>query len=192
MASSQASRKWATCLRTNTRGHGSPPPLNAVRASEAAARHPSITLTAEELHVAPGADSRQIKTLEDALGVPLFVRGHAGHRGAARGFTGAGGLPQERPRRREPPGRRLARHCATGRASSGFKCNHTSMAGVAIDACQSARGRAVASVAMSRPFACDAKRLGSSGAAERARRDGASGPLPYRLCAKGVEPWPFQ
>jgi LysR family glycine cleavage system transcriptional activator len=52
------------------------PPLNAVRAFEAAARHLSITLAAEELHVTPGAVSRQIKTLEDALGVPLFTRGH--------------------------------------------------------------------------------------------------------------------
>jgi LysR family glycine cleavage system transcriptional activator len=52
------------------------PPLNAVRAFEAAARHMSITLAAEELHVTPGAVSRQIKTLEDALGMPLFTRGH--------------------------------------------------------------------------------------------------------------------
>jgi LysR family glycine cleavage system transcriptional activator len=52
------------------------PPLNAVRAFEAAARHLSITLAAEELHVTPGAVSRQIKTLEDALGVQLFTRGH--------------------------------------------------------------------------------------------------------------------
>jgi LysR family glycine cleavage system transcriptional activator len=52
------------------------PPLNAVRAFEAAARHLSITLAAEELHVTPGAVSRQIKALEDALGVPLFTRGH--------------------------------------------------------------------------------------------------------------------
>ncbi|MDZ5459510.1 transcriptional regulator GcvA [Azohydromonas lata] len=52
------------------------PPLNAIRAFEAAARHMSITLAAEELHVTPGAVSRQIKTLEDALGVQLFTRGH--------------------------------------------------------------------------------------------------------------------
>ncbi|WP_298234788.1 transcriptional regulator GcvA [uncultured Azohydromonas sp.] len=52
------------------------PPLNAVRAFEAAARHMSITLAAEELHVTPGAVSRQIKTLEDTLGVQLFTRGH--------------------------------------------------------------------------------------------------------------------
>ena len=52
------------------------PPLNAIRAFEAAARHLSITLAAEELSVTPGAVSRQIKGLEDALGLQLLRRGH--------------------------------------------------------------------------------------------------------------------
>jgi LysR family glycine cleavage system transcriptional activator len=52
------------------------PPLNAVRAFEVVARRLSITLAAEELHVTPGAVSRQIRSLEDALGVELFLRGH--------------------------------------------------------------------------------------------------------------------
>jgi LysR family glycine cleavage system transcriptional activator len=52
------------------------PPLNAVRAFEAAARHLSITLAAAELSVTPGAVSRQIRQLEDQLGVQLFKRGH--------------------------------------------------------------------------------------------------------------------
>jgi LysR family glycine cleavage system transcriptional activator len=52
------------------------PPLNALRAFEAAARHLSITLAAEELHVTAGAVSRQIKSLEEALGFALFTRGH--------------------------------------------------------------------------------------------------------------------
>ncbi len=52
------------------------PPLNALRAFEAAARHLSITLAAEELHVTPGAVSRQIKLLEDTLGLQLLHRGH--------------------------------------------------------------------------------------------------------------------
>jgi LysR family glycine cleavage system transcriptional activator len=52
------------------------PPLNAVRAFEAAARHLSITLAAEELHVTAGAVSRQIKALEESLGFHLFTRGH--------------------------------------------------------------------------------------------------------------------
>lgn len=50
------------------------PPLNALRAFEAAGRHSSVTLGAEELHVTPGAVSRQIKLLETRLGVQLFAR----------------------------------------------------------------------------------------------------------------------
>ncbi len=52
------------------------PPLNAIRAFEVVARRLSITVAAEELHVTPGAVSRQIRTLEDALGIALLVRGH--------------------------------------------------------------------------------------------------------------------
>ncbi|UDM52853.1 transcriptional regulator GcvA [Cupriavidus sp. MP-37] len=52
------------------------PPLNALRAFEAAARHLSITVAAEELHVTPGAVSRQIRALEQGLGVQLLHRGH--------------------------------------------------------------------------------------------------------------------
>jgi hypothetical protein len=40
------------------------PPLNALRAFEAAARHSSFTLAAKELHVSAGAISRQVKILE--------------------------------------------------------------------------------------------------------------------------------
>ena len=52
------------------------PPLNAIRAFEAAARHMSITLAADELNVTPGAVSRQIKSLEETLGLQLLQRGH--------------------------------------------------------------------------------------------------------------------
>ncbi len=52
------------------------PPLNAVRAFEAAARHLSMTLAAAELNVTPGAVSRQVRSLEDFLGVRLLHRGH--------------------------------------------------------------------------------------------------------------------
>jgi LysR family glycine cleavage system transcriptional activator len=52
------------------------PPLNAIRAFAAAARHLSISLAADELNVTPGAVSRQIKGLEDALGLQLLRRGH--------------------------------------------------------------------------------------------------------------------
>ncbi|MFQ5776138.1 MAG: transcriptional regulator GcvA, partial [Kiloniellaceae bacterium] len=50
------------------------PPLNALRAFEAAARHLSFTRAAEELHVTQAAVSHQIKALEEALGVKLFRR----------------------------------------------------------------------------------------------------------------------
>src|SRR5262245_6266978 len=50
------------------------PPLNALRAFEAAGRHLSITKAASELHVTPAAVSHQVKSLEDYLGMPLFRR----------------------------------------------------------------------------------------------------------------------
>lgn len=50
------------------------PPLNALRAFEAAARHLSLTRAAEELHVTPAAVSHQVKSLEAYLGVKLFRR----------------------------------------------------------------------------------------------------------------------
>lgn len=50
------------------------PPLNAVRAFVAAARHGSFTRAALALHVTHGAVSRQVKTLETHLGVALFER----------------------------------------------------------------------------------------------------------------------
>mgnify|MGYP006426301957 CR=1 FL=1 len=46
------------------------PPLNALRAFEAAARHLSFTLAAEELSVTPAAVSHQVKALEDMLAAP--------------------------------------------------------------------------------------------------------------------------
>ena len=50
------------------------PPLQTLRALEAAGRRLSMTLAAEELHLTHGAVSRQIKALEAHLGVPLFRR----------------------------------------------------------------------------------------------------------------------
>src|SRR5687767_7733005 len=50
------------------------PPLNALRAFDAAARHLSFKRAALELHVTPGAVSHQVKQLEEYLGVPLFRR----------------------------------------------------------------------------------------------------------------------
>jgi LysR family glycine cleavage system transcriptional activator len=50
------------------------PPLNALKAFEAAARHESFTRAAEELCVTQGAVSHQVKALEAELGVKLFNR----------------------------------------------------------------------------------------------------------------------
>ena len=50
------------------------PPLNALKAFEAAARHGGFVGASEELHVTRGAISRHVKLLEDHLGVQLFVR----------------------------------------------------------------------------------------------------------------------
>jgi LysR family glycine cleavage system transcriptional activator len=50
------------------------PPLNAVKAFEAAARHLSFTRAAEDLFVTQAAVSHQIKALEDYLGLKLFRR----------------------------------------------------------------------------------------------------------------------
>ena len=50
------------------------PPLNALRAFEAAARLNSISQAAEELHVTHGAVSRQVRALEEHLGVALFSK----------------------------------------------------------------------------------------------------------------------
>jgi LysR family glycine cleavage system transcriptional activator len=52
------------------------PPLNALRAFEAAARHLSFKLAAHELHVTPAAVGQQVKALEERLGVRLFERLH--------------------------------------------------------------------------------------------------------------------
>lgn len=50
------------------------PPLNALRAFEAAARLSSFAKAAAELHVTPGALSHQIRGLEDFFGLTLFER----------------------------------------------------------------------------------------------------------------------
>lgn len=72
------------------------PPLTALRAFDAAARHMSFGKAAEELSVTPAALSFQIKSLEEHLGTPLFIRlnravelteaGRALAPGAADGF----------------------------------------------------------------------------------------------------------
>jgi LysR family glycine cleavage system transcriptional activator len=54
------------------------PPLNALRAFEATARHLSVKNASDELCVTPGAVSQMVKTLELNLGVMLFKRVNRG------------------------------------------------------------------------------------------------------------------
>ena len=50
------------------------PPLNALRAFEAAGRRLNFRAAAEELGVTQGAVAQQVRSLEDRLGLPLFRR----------------------------------------------------------------------------------------------------------------------
>ena len=52
------------------------PPLNTLRVFYIASQTKSFTKAANKLHVTQGAVSRQIKALEDSLGLALFVRQH--------------------------------------------------------------------------------------------------------------------
>ena len=56
----------------------SPVHLNALRAFEASARHQSFSAAAAELNVTPAAVGQLVRTLEDWLGTPLFLRGTSG------------------------------------------------------------------------------------------------------------------
>ena len=69
------------------------PPLNSLRAFEAAARHLSFTKAADELAVTPGAISQQVKLLEETTGVPLF---HRNARGLTLTEAGLASLPSLR------------------------------------------------------------------------------------------------
>ena len=71
------------------------PPLAAIRAFEAAARTENFTAAAAELGMTQAAVSYQVKSLEERLGAPLFVR----EKGRAR-LTALGQrlLPPCRPR----------------------------------------------------------------------------------------------
>ena len=68
------------------------PPLNALRAFEAVARHKSVSLAAEELCVTHSAVSRHVAKLEDHLGEKLFARHHQRLELTARGAAYAGEL----------------------------------------------------------------------------------------------------
>src|SRR5258706_15072648 len=61
------------------------PPLNALRAFEAVARHQSVSAAADELCVTHSAVSRHVAKLEDHLGEKLFSRHHQRLELSARG-----------------------------------------------------------------------------------------------------------
>lgn len=63
------------------------PPLNALKAFEAAARLQSFSRAAEELCVTQGAVSRHIKILEESLDTKLFRRSHRQVRLTDEGFA---------------------------------------------------------------------------------------------------------
>jgi LysR family glycine cleavage system transcriptional activator len=89
------------------------PPLNALRAFEATARHLSVKNAAEELCVTPGAVSQMLKALELHLGVKLF---HRVNRGILLTDAGQGYLPPVRNAFRQiaEASRRLAVSVNTG------------------------------------------------------------------------------
>ncbi|HSF93849.1 MAG TPA: LysR substrate-binding domain-containing protein [Thermohalobaculum sp.] len=70
------------------------PPLNALRAFEAAARHASFKRAGEELNVSPGAISRFVKLVEQDMEVALFERLPSGLRLTAKGRALAPHLTQ--------------------------------------------------------------------------------------------------
>lgn len=89
------------------------PPLDLLLTFEAAARHLSFTRAAEERFVTQSAVSRQIRALEESLGVPLFRRAHrriqlteAGEELATACNRLLGGLRETVERLRNPQGRR--------------------------------------------------------------------------------------
>ncbi|MCW2242000.1 LysR substrate-binding domain-containing protein [Azospirillum canadense] len=63
------------------------PSLTALATFEASARHRSVKRAAEELNVTPGAVSRQIKGLEEELGIQLFGRSQSGMALTSEGET---------------------------------------------------------------------------------------------------------
>ena len=79
------------------------PPLYALRAFEAAARHSSFTRAAEELSITQSAVSRHIRTLEEHFACRLFHRS-----GRNLQLTESARLAAARhPRRLRRPGARL-------------------------------------------------------------------------------------
>jgi len=67
-------REFHASKETRPTNHQRLPPLNPLRAFEAAARHLSVSRAAAELHVTHSAVSHQIRALETSLQTRLFYR----------------------------------------------------------------------------------------------------------------------
>ena len=100
------------------------PPLNAVRAFEAAARNGSVTRAARELSVTQGAVSRHVRALEQWLGAQLFERTQRGITLTAAGH----GLLSRAARRARPDRPRDAPAAAKSRTRTccGSSCRRRS------------------------------------------------------------------
>lgn len=70
--------------------------LNALRAFEASARHQSFSAAAIELNVTPAAVGQLVRTLEDWLGIPLFIRNTSGRTRLVATDAAARALPDIR------------------------------------------------------------------------------------------------
>jgi LysR family glycine cleavage system transcriptional activator len=70
------------------------PPLNALRAFEAVARHSSFARAAHELHVTKAAVAQQVHALEQEIGVRLVERNGRGLQLTESGAAGAGALAE--------------------------------------------------------------------------------------------------
>lgn len=70
--------------------------LNALRAFEASARHQSFSAAAAELNVTPAAVGQLVRTLEEWLGAPLFVRSASGRTRLVATVTAERALPDIR------------------------------------------------------------------------------------------------
>ena len=96
------------------------PPLKALRAFEAAARHANFTAAAEELHITHSAISQQVRMLEAYLGQPLFAREARGVQLLAHAHTYYQEIQASLERIgsatqafKSPPSRKLLRVCTT-------------------------------------------------------------------------------
>ena len=88
------------------------PPLNSLRAFEAAARHLSFARAADELHVTPAAISHQVKALEERLGVKLFHRLNRSVMLTGAGQACAAGISDALDRMADALERLRARECS--------------------------------------------------------------------------------